>query len=187
MPLIPEPSDKVFFENAHIRRPHRYHELFLRSRPYRGEPPTVAGLLLYPDTPSRMETTSREAFCVKGDHIQSKHPPSSRETPKGNSSRGRRSDKEEYEGNCGHPVLPGLNNEQKTAEMKSQYQRDFTRLSSHWTRQTPAWPQPDNLGINPAFRIEFGTVQKEAYRSWLIMKPREPDKQKPASSRKQDL
>lgn len=38
---IRDPSDKVFFENAHIRHPCHYHELFLRSRPYKGEPPTV--------------------------------------------------------------------------------------------------------------------------------------------------
>ncbi|KAM4546590.1 uncharacterized protein V3H82_020344 isoform 2-T2 [Fundulus diaphanus] len=143
------------------------------------------GFLLYPDTPSKMETTSREAFCFKGDIIRSKHSSSSKETPKADSSTCSRSEKGEYDGSFGQPVLPCVNNEQ--TEMKSQYQRDFPRPSSHRRRQTPACPQPDNLGINHAFRIEFSTVQKEAYPSWLITKPREAEKQKLASSRQQDI
>lgn len=43
MPVIQEPEDKMFFESANLQHPRRHHEFFLRSRPYRGEPPTVAG------------------------------------------------------------------------------------------------------------------------------------------------
>lgn len=43
------PTDIMFIKNANPRRHSRHHELFLPSRPYRGEPPTVAGkaLLLF--------------------------------------------------------------------------------------------------------------------------------------------
>lgn len=37
-------------------------------------------------------------------------------------------------------------------EMQSQYQKDFPPPSSCRRRRTPALPQPDNIGINPAFR-----------------------------------
>lgn len=43
MPAIQGSSDKMFFENAHIQHPRQYHKFFLRSRPYRGELPAVAG------------------------------------------------------------------------------------------------------------------------------------------------
>lgn len=43
------PADIMFIKNANPRRHNRHYELFLPSRPYRGEPPTVAGkaLLLF--------------------------------------------------------------------------------------------------------------------------------------------
>lgn len=40
---------------------------------------------------------------------------------------------------------------QGTPEMLSQYQKDFPPPSC-LRRRTPALPQPDNIGINPAFR-----------------------------------
>ncbi|XP_067350362.1 uncharacterized protein si:dkeyp-69c1.9 isoform X6 [Channa argus] len=55
----------MFIENANLQSPRRHHEVLLRSRAYRGELPTVAGFLLYPDTPSKMQTTAQEAFCLK--------------------------------------------------------------------------------------------------------------------------
>ncbi|XP_071316512.1 uncharacterized protein [Trachinotus anak] len=168
----------MFIENAHQRHPRR-HELFLRSRPYRGELPTVAGFLLYPDTPAKMETTSREAFCFrpvpqqdrgKGDHFtlntqQESHPTSSRETGRGSSSssRDREPGEDEQEGNL---------DQQEATQMQSQYQKDFPPPSSFRRRRTPALPQPDNIGINPAFRIEFNTVQRETYPGWPIVNSR---------------
>ncbi|KAM4545331.1 uncharacterized protein PAE49_017947 [Odontesthes bonariensis] len=157
----------MFFENAHLQQPRRHHDFFLRSRPYRGEPPTVAGFLLYPDTPARMETTSQEAFCFRpspqGDRGKGArptwswqqeplhpYPTSSRQTGKGNSSRDRQAEEDE----------------QDTREIKSQYQKDFPPPSSRRPRRTPALPQPDNIGINPAFRFEFNTVQRDAYKGW---------------------
>ncbi|KAK7926140.1 hypothetical protein WMY93_008450 [Mugilogobius chulae] len=41
---------------------------------------------------------------------------------------------------------------QDTVVMKSQYQKDFPPPTSCRRRRTPALPQPDNIGINPAFR-----------------------------------
>ncbi|KAE8287520.1 hypothetical protein D5F01_LYC13565 [Larimichthys crocea] len=168
----------MFIKNANLRQPRRHHDLLLPSRPYRGEPPTEAGLLLYPDTPAKMETTSREAFCFKpipqpgggkGDHAalntqQESHrsrPISSRQTGGGNSCRDKEAGEEEQEVN--HDQV------QDTTEMQSQYQKDFPPPSSCRRRRTPALPQPDNIGINPAFGIEFSTVQREAYPGWLIM------------------
>ncbi|XP_035035073.1 uncharacterized protein si:dkeyp-69c1.9 [Hippoglossus stenolepis] len=175
---IQEPRDKMFIQNANPQQPLR-HEFLLRGRPYRGELPSVAGFLLYPDTPAKMETTSQEAFCfrpvprpdrVKGSHIAQStqqeshcpHPPASRQTGRGNSS----GDREPGEG------ATAVKNEQDTAEMQSQYQKDFPPQSSCRRRRTPALPQPDNIGINPAFRIEFNTVQRETYPGWPIMNPR---------------
>lgn len=42
--------------------------------------------------------------------------------------------------------------DEETLEMQSQYQKDFPPPSSRHRRRTPALPQPDNIGINPAFR-----------------------------------
>ncbi|KAM8835084.1 uncharacterized protein ACB058_016521 isoform 1-T2 [Synchiropus picturatus] len=151
-------------------------ELFQPPRPYLGEPPTVAGFLLYPDAPTKMETTSQEAFCfrpscyeVKGskgcDDPRGEHSAqkllrestcssltSSRQTGRGSSSS--RNTKGEQGGTdyCRGPT-----------EMKSLYQKDFPPPSL-CRRRTPAAPQPDNIGINPALRFEFSTVQRETYR-----------------------
>ncbi|XP_045896919.1 uncharacterized protein si:dkeyp-69c1.9 isoform X1 [Micropterus dolomieu] len=186
-----EATDKMFIRNANLRHPSRYHELFLPSRPYRGEPPTVAGegFLLYPDTPAKMETTSREAFCFrpvpqqdrgKGDRVtqntkQESHrspPTSSRQTGGGNSSRDGGPGEDEQGGICGQTRTTAVKNEQDTTGMQSQYQKDFPPPSSCRRRRTPALPQPDNIGINPAFRIDFSTVQKETYPGWPIRNPR---------------
>ncbi|XP_030602675.1 uncharacterized protein LOC115792328 [Archocentrus centrarchus] len=184
MPVIQKPEAKMFFESANLQRPRHHHEFFLRSRPYRGEPPTVAGFLLYPDTPAKMETTSREAFCFrpiphqdtgKGspDTQQGSHPSplaSSRKIVRGNKDREVRGN--EQEGNRDHTTPTALKNEQETCEMQSQYQKDFPPPSCCLRRRTPAFPQPDNIGINPAFRIDFSTVQRETYPGWPIMTPR---------------
>ncbi|CAL9685516.1 unnamed protein product [Knipowitschia caucasica] len=54
---------------------------------------------------------------------------------------------------------------QDPIDMKSQYQKDFPPPTSCRRRRTPALPQPDNIGINPAFRIDFSTVQRETFPS----------------------
>lgn len=88
-----------------------------------------------------------------GDHItsntqqefQRSHPTSSRQTGRGSCKPG----EDEQEGNR---VQTAVTNEQDTTEMQSQYQKDFPPPSSCRRRRTPAFPQPDNIGINPAFR-----------------------------------
>ncbi|XP_034034293.1 uncharacterized protein si:dkeyp-69c1.9 [Thalassophryne amazonica] len=177
--------ERVVSKNAHPQ--HRHHELFLRSRPYRGELPTVAGLLLYPDTPAKMETTAQEAFSFRpiprqdaftGE--QKLHSPqqltSSRKT-----GRNSRTDEEpqmcEQEGTDNHTHHDNRGN----ADLQSQYQKDFTP-PSQCRRRTPALPQPDNIGINPAFRIEFRTVQRETYPSWPVMTRRLPGTRRAATS-----
>lgn len=72
------------------------------------------------------------------------HPMSLRQTGRGNSSRDREPGKDRQKGD--------LDQIQDTAEMQSQYQKDFPPPSSCRRRRTPALPQPDNIGINPAFR-----------------------------------
>ncbi|KAJ4929609.1 hypothetical protein JOQ06_018632 [Pogonophryne albipinna] len=128
----------MFIQNANLQNARRQHDFFLRSPPYRGEPPTVAGFLLYPDTPAKMETTSREAFRSRAISQQDR----------------------------------GKGNNSTSNTQQSQYQKDFPPPSSCHRRRTPALPQPDNIGINPAFRIDFSTVQKEDYPGWPIMNPR---------------
>ncbi|XP_062289480.1 uncharacterized protein si:dkeyp-69c1.9 [Scomber scombrus] len=185
MPVNPqhsqEPTETMFIENVILRQPRHNHGFFQRARPYRGEPPTVAGFLLYPDTPAKMETTSREAFCFrpitqphrsKGEHVAlnsqqeflRSQPTSLRQTGRGNSSKDREPGKDMQEGD--------LDQIQDTTELQSQYQKDFPPPSSCRRRRTPALPQPDNIGINPAFRIEFRTVQRETYPGWPILNPR---------------
>ncbi|XP_035767640.1 uncharacterized protein si:dkeyp-69c1.9 isoform X1 [Neolamprologus brichardi] len=182
MPVIQEPADKMFFENASLQQPRRHHEFFLRSRPYRGEPPTVAGFLLYPDTPAKMETTSREAFCFRP--IPDQDPGKGQQTWLTLERRGnRREDREvsgnEQEGNRDH-MSAAAKNEQETAQMQSRYQKDFPPPSSCHRRRTPAFPQPDNIGINPAFRINFSTVQRETYPGWPIVNVGYGGRQRPA-------
>ncbi|XP_044227082.1 uncharacterized protein si:dkeyp-69c1.9 [Thunnus albacares] len=185
MPVNPqhsqEPTDTMFIGNVNLRPPRRHHGFFQNAQPFRGEPPTVAGFLLYPDTPAKMETTSREAFCFrpvtqphrgKGEDValnsqqesRRSHPTSSRQTGRGNSSRDGEPGEDMREGDCDQT--------QDTTEMQSQYQKDFPPPSSCRRRRTPALPQPDNIGINPAFRIEFRTVQRETYPGWPILNRR---------------
>lgn len=38
-----EQTDSMFITNTNLRHPRRHAELFLPSRPFRGEPPSVAG------------------------------------------------------------------------------------------------------------------------------------------------
>ncbi|KAK5917968.1 hypothetical protein CgunFtcFv8_002774 [Champsocephalus gunnari] len=177
----------MFIQNANLQNARRQHDFFLRSPPYRGEPPTVAGFLLYPDTPAKMETTSREAFRSraisqqdrgKGNNSASNTqqvsnrslPTSSRQAGRGSSRR----DREAGEDEEGHnPDETARTKKQETTYMQSQYQKDFPPPSSCHRRRTPALPQPDNIGINPAFRIDFSTVQREDYPGWpLVMNPR---------------
>ncbi|XP_040929693.1 uncharacterized protein si:dkeyp-69c1.9 [Betta splendens] len=173
-----EPPDIMFVENANVQQPRPHHELLLRSRPYRGEPPTVAGFLLYPDTPAKMETTSREAFRFrafakqdrgKGDQnkqqqLQSPHHVG--QTAGGKSNRDPEEDEQEEKHD--QRGSTAVRNEDP-ADMRSQYQKDFPPPSSCRRRRTPALPQPDNIGINPAFRIEFGTVQRQTLPEWAVM------------------
>ncbi|XP_056253749.1 uncharacterized protein si:dkeyp-69c1.9 isoform X2 [Seriola aureovittata] len=121
---------------------------------------------------------------AKGMQQQShcRHPTSSRQTGRGNSSsRDREPGEDEQEGNHDQTGLTALKNEQVTTEMQSQYQKDFPPPSSFRRRRTPALPQQDNIGINPAFRIEFGTVQRETYPGWPVVNCRYAGRLRPAS------
>ncbi|XP_041808681.1 uncharacterized protein si:dkeyp-69c1.9 [Chelmon rostratus] len=69
--------------------------------------------------------------------------------------------------------------EQETAEGTVSKGRTSRKAT---VRRTPALPQPDNIAINPAFRIEFSTVQREAYPCWPIMNPRCAGRLRVASS-----
>ncbi|XP_041657761.1 uncharacterized protein si:dkeyp-69c1.9 [Cheilinus undulatus] len=129
-----------------------------------------------------METTSREAFCfrptpqqdrgkglcVAENTQQESHgspPTASGQTGRGNSSRDGEIQEDEREGDSDEAAV-------KKEEMLSQYQKDFPPPSSCRRRRTPALPQPDNIGINPAFRFEFRTVQRETYPGWSVMNSR---------------
>ncbi|XP_051256636.1 uncharacterized protein si:dkeyp-69c1.9 isoform X2 [Dicentrarchus labrax] len=194
----------MFIKNTNLRHPSRHHELFLPSRPYKGEPPAVAGFLLYPDTPAKMETTSREAFCFrpveqrdrdKGVHILQKTqlesrrscPTSSRQTGRGTSSRDGEPGEDEQEGNRDQTGSTAVKTEPDSIEMQSQYQKDFPPPTSCRRRRTPALPQPDNIGINPAFRIEFSTVQRETFPGWPIINPRYAGRMRAALSRQPNM
>ncbi|XP_061818859.1 uncharacterized protein [Nerophis lumbriciformis] len=170
-----EPSDQMFLEN--LQRSGRRHDFFLRARPYRGELPTLAGFLLYPDTPAKMETTSREAFC-------------SRTAPQ---RRHRTSCRRKrvpvllqiytdhlvcalQTGRAAEPVQ-----DPQAEKMLSQYQKDFPPLTSPRRRRTPALPQQDNIGINPSFRMEFRTVQRDTYPDWPVSGPETAGPRSPQS------
>ncbi|KAL7390647.1 hypothetical protein ABVT39_024889 [Epinephelus coioides] len=114
---------------------------------------------------------------ARGDHIaphtqqgsHRSHPTSSRQTGKGNSSRDGEPGEDEQEGDHDQTAVT---NEPDVTEMQSQYQKDFPPPSSCHRRRTPALPQPDNIGINPGFRIEFSTMQREHYPVWPMIDPR---------------
>ena len=82
------------------------------------------------------------------------HLTSTRQTGRGNSSRDREEDEVGIESQRDRTGSTGGENEHGTTEMKSQYQKDFPPPSSCRRRRTPAHPQPDNIGINPAFGLE---------------------------------
>nr|XP_057942585.1 uncharacterized protein si:dkeyp-69c1.9 isoform X2 [Doryrhamphus excisus] len=152
-----EPSNQMYMENLQHSRHH--HNFFLRARPYRGELPTVA------DTPAKMESTSHEAFSFRTvprqDKDEHRYQNSQQETtPHSHTSSSRQT-------GSGHGSRHGRPAEDEQAEtMLSQYQKDFPPPSSWRRRTTPALPQPDNIGINPAFRIDFRTVQRDTFPNW---------------------
>ncbi len=84
--------------------------------------------------------------------IHRSHPTSSRPGGRGNSSRDGEPGEDEQEGNHDQRGSTAVKNEQDATGMQSQYQKDFPPPSSCRRRRTPALPQPDNIGINPAFR-----------------------------------
>ncbi|XP_068188256.1 uncharacterized protein si:dkeyp-69c1.9 isoform X1 [Antennarius striatus] len=182
----------MFIKHVNHGHPNRHHELFQPCRAYRGEPPTVAGFLLYPETPTKMETTSREAFCfrpVPQRHKEDLVAHSSLESCCSTSTSLRQTDGgnrervvDEDEGSHAPTELTVVNKEDDATEMLSQYQNDFPPPSSCRRRRTPALPQPDNIGINPAFRIELSTVQREAYPGWPILNPKYTNRLRVASS-----
>lgn len=166
--------DRILWENATSCHPFHHREFLLqRFRSFKGEPPAVAGFLLYPDSPAKMKTTSQEAFCFKpipqhdrGKGHQTVHNTHQHHTmlsrqDKRNGSRGRKT--EEQKDNQTETSLVSDKPNQGMTEMQSQYQKDFPPPSSCCRRRTPALPQPDNIGINPAFRIDFSTVQRETF------------------------
>jgi len=75
-------------------------------------------------------------------------PTSSRQAGRGNGSKDCEPGEDEQEGNNDRTK------EQDAEEMQSQYQKDFPPPSCCRGRRTPAPPQADNIGINPAFRSE---------------------------------
>ncbi|XP_054611527.1 uncharacterized protein si:dkeyp-69c1.9 isoform X2 [Dunckerocampus dactyliophorus] len=149
-----EPSNKMFMENLQHSR--RHHNFFLRARPYRGELPTVAGFLLYPDTPAKMETTSHDDFCFK----------TVPQRDKGMNILPHSPDRQEVDTAADMAKRADPVQDPQAETMRSQYQKDFPPPSSWCRRSTPALPQPDNIGINPAFRIDFRTVQRDTFPDW---------------------
>ncbi|KAJ3588672.1 hypothetical protein NHX12_009526 [Muraenolepis orangiensis] len=152
--------------------------------------PSQERLLLYPDTPTKMETTSHVAFCYKpvplperGQRLHrdlklnSKHP-SSATASTSHTSQSRATNSAQLRGEGserGHRVVGSSNTKQELATedtMKSLYQKDFPPpLPQHpCRRRTPAHPQPDNIAINPSLRIEFSTIQRETYPGWPVTK-----------------
>ncbi|CAL8304899.1 unnamed protein product [Gadus morhua 'NCC'] len=157
-----------------------------------------ATLLLYPDTPTKMETTSHMAFCHKPVPLpergkllhsalklngESAHSSTAPRTvpPTGQTAKSRATNTGQLRsGGSQNPeaeefVVGNRNAKQEpdTEEtMKSLYQKDFPPpLSQHLCRRrTPVHPQPDNIAINPSLRIDFSTVQRETYPGWPITK-----------------
>nr|XP_040039186.1 uncharacterized protein si:dkeyp-69c1.9 isoform X2 [Gasterosteus aculeatus aculeatus] len=138
----------MFIRNTNQQNPRRHHHFFLRRQTCKGESPTEAG----DDIALNDQQGSHRC-----------HPTSSRPTGRGKSSGECEPAEDEQEGD--HD-LTAVTNEQGTAEMQSQYQKDFPPLSSCHRRRTPALPQPDTIGINPAFRIDFSTVQRYNFPGW---------------------
>ncbi|XP_049598929.1 uncharacterized protein si:dkeyp-69c1.9 [Syngnathus scovelli] len=164
-------SGKVFIENLQHAKHHRH--FFLRARPYRGELPTMAGFLLYPDTPAKMETTSQEAFCFRTvpprDGVKSQSSVPATQTSQQTRHCRPVPLRQTQSGKSKHLEIDeqaDICEPNQDPKMLSQYQKDFPPRSSWCRRRTPALPQPDNIGINPAFRIEFGTIQRETYPNW---------------------
>lgn len=106
------------------------------------------------------ENLTKIMIILQGDHIAQNtqqdshcsHPTSSRQTGQGNSSGKRKPREDEQEDNHIQMGFQVVKNEQDATELQSQYQKDFPPPSSYHRRRTPALPQPDNIGINPAFR-----------------------------------
>lgn len=82
---------------------------------------------------------------------QCHHPTPSRQTGRGNTGMSSRDSTQGQSAGTHHA---------ETREMQSQYQKDFPPPSSCRRRRTPALPQPDNIGINPAFRYGLQQISK---------------------------
>lgn len=82
------------------------------------------------------------------------HSTSLRQTGVGNSSKERERGEDMQEENHDQMGSTAVKIGQDAREMQSQYQKDFPPPSSCRRRRTPALPQSDNIGINPAFRWE---------------------------------
>ncbi|XP_063058718.1 uncharacterized protein si:dkeyp-69c1.9 [Engraulis encrasicolus] len=137
----------------------------------------MAGLLLYPDKREKMETTNERDFCLK--------PTAWRRPPVKKKSMLRSNIQLEGEHSFTTTHREDFHVEdfrpsplrQKTPvwerrgttggiQLATHYQRDFLPPLRTHRKSTPAFPQPDNLGINPSLRWEFQTVQKETYPWW---------------------
>lgn len=83
-------------------------------------------------------------------YLECNHPKSSRQTGTENGHRDRELEGDEQEHNKDHTKPAAVKN--YVTGIQSQYQKDFPPPTFCHRRRTPALPQPDNIGINPAFR-----------------------------------
>ncbi|XP_036444797.1 uncharacterized protein si:dkeyp-69c1.9 [Colossoma macropomum] len=144
--------------------------------PQRGELPTVAGLLLYPDKKEKMVTTTAIAFGPKT---------CARVEPKKILQcnlilEGDRSFITTHREAFPSQPVDGAALTKRTASVKEKtpkaqtphfqtnYQKNFSPPQGVFMRRLQVLPCPDNLAVNPALRAEFRTVQMETYPGWNI-------------------
>ncbi|KAL6469982.1 hypothetical protein MHYP_G00211010 [Metynnis hypsauchen] len=145
--------------------------------PQRGELPTVAGLLLYPDKKEKMVTTSAIAFGPKTcTRVEPKKMLQCNLILEGDRSF-ITTHREAFPSQPvdGAPLTMKRTALVKEKTLKAQtphfqtnYQKNFCPPQGIFMRRFQVLPCPDNLAVNPALRAEFRTVQMETYPGWNI-------------------
>ncbi|KAG9265604.1 hypothetical protein AMEX_G20064 [Astyanax mexicanus] len=145
--------------------------------PQRGELPSAAGLLLYPDKKEKMVTTTEIAFgpktCTKTEPIKILQCNLVLEGDRTFVTTHREAFQAQPQDD-GAPLMvktaSGRAERTPTPHFQTNYQKNFPQPRGIYKRRLQVLPCPDNLAVNPALRqeAEFRTVQRETYPEWSI-------------------
>ncbi|XP_072518464.1 uncharacterized protein [Salminus brasiliensis] len=142
--------------------------------PQRGELPTVAGSLLYPDKKEKMITTTEVAFgpktCARTEPKKMLQCNITLEGDRTFITTHREAFQAQPQDGAPLMIKTALGKKERipTPHFQTNYQKNFSPPQGIYMRRLQVLPCPDNLAVNPALRAEFRTVQMETYPGWSI-------------------